>query len=424
MLEGPIPFLLPPSEILNPSLLEPDIMNHTALRQFYVHETYWGVDKQGKAVKKPFIDAWLADHAKRQVLHMVVDPENKSPGCYNLWIPYAATTLKPVSHEEVQALVAPIVKHISDVITGGNDAHTDWILDYLANIVQRPHLKTQVAIILYGSQGCGKDIVFEWFRKKVLGLKCTFQTADPENDIFGRFGVGLVNKVLVLIDEAKALQTFNEKLKNIITSEDIRLEKKCKDILVLKNISNLIFTTNNINPVKIDPDDRRLVTFKCKSVRAGDKAYFNGLGMHMYKDATARAFFQFLLLRDLSNYPFDFQGDRPLTEHYMDSKTLSLPIVPRFLSGLVNSGFANAGLTNPAPLKNLFASCTGMCAKGRYNFGMSDKTFSSQLKNYSESGVKKGRNEHGTTYTFQLEELKAELIFKNHYDPDIFLSCS
>ena len=92
---------------------------------------------------------------------------------------FLADSLPPVPEDQEDELIAPIVKHVNDVITGGNAAHTKWVLDYIANMIQRPERKSQVAISLYGAQGCGKGIIFEFLRQKVLGEECSFQTSKP-----------------------------------------------------------------------------------------------------------------------------------------------------------------------------------------------------------------------------------------------------
>ena len=54
-------------------------------------------------------------------------------------------------------------------------------------IVAHSHVACQVAIIVSGDQGAGKDILFEWFRHNIVGQHNSLQTADPANDLFARF---------------------------------------------------------------------------------------------------------------------------------------------------------------------------------------------------------------------------------------------
>ena len=183
--------------------------SHTELRQYFCDWTHWiphkNDDGTTKMVKEPFIDRWLRDPEKRVVHRVVVDPESTQPDEFNLWRGFFAESLPPVPDEDEPELIAPIIKHIDDVMTDGNKDHTGWILDYLANILQRPKQKTQVAISLYGLQGCGKGIIFEFFRLKVLGEHCSYQTSKPENDLLGRFANGAVNRVMIQVcpDQAR-----------------------------------------------------------------------------------------------------------------------------------------------------------------------------------------------------------------------------
>ena len=177
----------------------PDLLRYDQIKTYYADVRYWDTqeDEDGAAkwVSKRFINRWLDDPKKREVTRVVVDPTRTSRGAYNLWAGYLAEQLPPVPDDEVEGLVQPIIVHIREVMANDNEAHTAYLLDWTANIIQRPWAKTNVAIKLFGKEGVGKGILFDWLRQGVLGKHCTSQTGDPENDIFGRFATGLVNKV-------------------------------------------------------------------------------------------------------------------------------------------------------------------------------------------------------------------------------------
>ena len=84
---------------------------------------------------------------------VTVDPLGSRVDEYNLWRGFAAEKLPPVSPDVLDGIMAPIMTHFDDVVTGGNKDHTAWLLDYMAVILQRPDHKTQVAISLFGMQG-------------------------------------------------------------------------------------------------------------------------------------------------------------------------------------------------------------------------------------------------------------------------------
>jgi Family of unknown function (DUF5906) len=281
--------------------VETSFLKHNELKQYFCNWVYFEpcqADEKNPSGWKSmrFIDAWLLDLTRREVTRVVVDPRNSEVGAYNLWKPLTASQLDPIepsaSYEE---LLAPIIHHIHSVMTEQNIIHTNWLIDWMANMVQRPYQRSQVAILLYGKQGCGKGIIIDWMRKAVLGDACSFQTADPEHDILGRFANGLTNKVLVQIDEVKSLVNHADALKNIITNSTLRHEKKGRDIIVVDNLANLIFTSNNENVLAVPSDDRRFVFFRCSSLYRGDKAYFDSLGVFLDSPGIDRLFFQFLM---------------------------------------------------------------------------------------------------------------------------------
>ena len=333
----------------------PDVclLKHSELQNFYCHLHYFekpldnsSEQSQANWRKRNFISAWLRDPHKKEVSNIVVDPKGTRADSFNLWTGYLADTQTPTltignetfENESIAAefALAPIYKHILEVVADGNENHAQWLLDWIANIVQRPWQKSQVAIMLYGKQGCGKGIIFDWLRKNVLGPKHTFQTADPENDLFGRFSQGLVNVSLVQVDEVKNLHEYADKIKDAITNRTVKLEKKNKDPVVVDAFANIIFTSNNENALKVSVDDRRTVLFRCNSIYKGNKQYFDSLAHHLNLDGVACWFYKILKERDLSKYPYDFQSSRPMTAYYKESQNASIPVEKRYLSAYIN----------------------------------------------------------------------------------------
>ena len=66
---------------------------------------------------------------------------------------------------------------------------------------------------------CDKGTIIEFMCKSVLGQHCTYQTSNPELDILGKFSAGMVERVLVQLDEVKALHCHADILKDLITCD-------------------------------------------------------------------------------------------------------------------------------------------------------------------------------------------------------------
>jgi hypothetical protein len=182
---------------------EPDQLKQAQLEILHNNLFYYEIDDDGIAKKYQFVKKWAKDVTIRTYTRTVVDPQMLCPATdYNMWRGFAADKLPPVADELIDDMMAPIIRHLNDVITLGNAEHTGYILDYLANIIQRPHKKTQVAISLFGAQGAGKGIIFDFFRTRVLGKHCSFQTSNVDNDLLGNFANGFFNKVFVQVRAA------------------------------------------------------------------------------------------------------------------------------------------------------------------------------------------------------------------------------
>ena len=391
---------------------DPCLHSHLDLQHYYCDWKYWRKNGKGDLEKASFISSWLDDNTKRVVDSIVVDPTNTIQAVYNMWRGFDAEALPPVDVAVVAELIQPIIRHIDDVITGGVKKHTDWILDYLANIIQRPANKSQVAISLYGVQGCGKGIIFEFFRLKILGNHCSYQTSKPENDLFGRFANGAVNRVCIQIDEVKSLHDHADQLKDFITNPSLNYEKKGKDTIVVANLANLILTSNNANALTVSSDDRRFALFQCSSVHKGDVEYFNKLGSHLDRPAVARAIYQHLLTRDLGAYPTSFQHNRPITEYYKDAQHNSIPVISRFFSALVNSSYPDIQV----PARDLYRKYQHFHSSGNYKFIMTETAFGREIKKVD--GVEKSRTGAGVVYALSRLNIKTHLEGLNEYDPD------
>ena len=408
----------------------PDILSVEKVKSYFADVHFWEEeeDKQGNKewVAKSFIHKWLQDPFKREVKKIVVDPRRTLCGVYNLWEGYLAEALTPVPDDKVEELVEPIISHIREVIANGNEGHTNYLIDWIANIIQKPWEKTNVAIMLYGKEGCGKDIIYDFLREVVMGERCTFQTSDPENDIFGRFASGLVNKVLVQIDEVKSLHAHADKLKNIITCDTIRSEQKGVNTITVKNFANLIFTSNNDNALAVSTDARRFVLFRCSPKYTGDKTYFTELRKHMAKAEVARALYQFMMKRDLSIYADGFQEYRPITEFYKEAQRRSVSTTNNFLSACVNTLEAcveklDEGVAKTIGGRKLYDRYRQFCLQSglKQEFFKTENSFGADLSQVE--GVSKKRSNKGIMYTLDRDVIKKYLVDAKEYNEDVFL---
>jgi len=113
------------------------------------------------------------------------------PTVYNCWPGFLIERCPAVPPEKVNALVRPILEHLLFIL--GKKRSADFMVAWLAQLIQDPAIPTQVCPILQGELGTGKDNIFIWFIDAILGRPAGYQTANPHRDIFGKHS--LVGKI-------------------------------------------------------------------------------------------------------------------------------------------------------------------------------------------------------------------------------------
>ena len=213
---------------------------------------------------------------------------------------FAAAKLPPVPDSEVYDLVQPIIRHIHDVFTNQDSARTEWVLNWFANQIQRPHLKHRVAVVVNGVDGCGKGILAVFYRDKVLGKENSYQTADVMYATLSKHANGAAGRVFVQVDqELKFASKQYKRLHSLITGTTLQYQPKYVKRMEVENMVNLFITSGKT--FTIEPDGP-FALFQCSRMYVRDHVYFNKLALHLERGEVARAWYQFLMGRDLSDF--------------------------------------------------------------------------------------------------------------------------
>ena len=248
-------------------------------------------------------------------------------------------------------------------------------------------------------------------RDNLFGNECSTQTATPVLDLFSRFSAKHVNKVFIQIDEAPRLHDYNDHLKNLCTANELGWEvKNVPKKLDVINMCNVIMTSNNENSLYVATDDRRYVLFHCNAKYKDNYEYFSRLGGHLKKQGVARAFFQFLMTRDLSEYGYSYQNYRPITKYYREVQQMSIKPISVFISALINDNMESS-----YQVSVLFTMYKTFAENNSFKYVKDSRHFGREMRKIEGVGYFK---KHGGIrhYNMDFEKIKKFLVSKNEFD--------
>lgn len=350
---------------------------------FISKETLHNIYENLFMFEKPFTKKWVADFKIREyeTYDFCPPPFYISDSTFNLFNGFVHEKILPfeITDEEIASNSQPFIKHLW-YLSGKNNEVLEYILDYLAQMVQEPADLPRTAIVFKSEQGVGKNLFFESFAEKILGDEYLLSTPNIDH-ILGRFP--LINqKILVLMDEANGKDSFlaNDKIKNFITAKHINYEKKGIDGVNIKNCSRMMFFTNNDFPVKIEQTDRRFVVVECASDVKNNTPYFKALLEAFNDKKRVWSFAQFLLRRNIAEW--DSVNDRPITKIYKEVQTATIPSDTRFFVDYHH--FAYGTQQEAYTGKDLYNLYTTYCrSQPKQYVPITEMTFLKRLKDYT-----------------------------------------
>jgi len=315
-----------------------------------------------------------------------------------------------------------LLNHIK-ILSGNDEAGTKYIIDYLAHAVQKPGELPRVALVFQSDQGTGKNIFFENFVRKMLGCEYLLQTAEMDK-VIGRFSM-INNKLFVIMDETSGKDSFSnsDKIKNIITAEQVAWERKGIDGININNCGRYLFFSNNETPVKIESSDRRYVVYKCSNDRQNDSVYFKEMSKMFNDDAVIKTFYNYLM-HDVDISDWDSINDRPITEAYQDIQSANTPAMAKWLeeryyelNHLIEMESDDDVLQEHKviPSKTLYLIYTEwLNGNGFKKMEYNTTKFGREIAKYD--GISKKRNKSGIVYVIDYEVLKTFMIRKKYME--------
>lgn len=208
----------------------------------------------------PLVNNWLA-HPDRRLLYpeqLVFEPGVELPeGHVNL---FDGLPTEPVVCEEAD--VGPMLelaRHLcskSARTDEGIEAVLDQVLCWLALPLQQPGIKMRFSVVFHGPQGTGKNLFFDAYRS-IFG---NYGRMVGQSELEDKFNGYLSAKLFIVANEVfTRAELFHgkNKLKAVITDEQIPIRGMHQEVRWESNHCNIAFLSNELMPLALEIGDRR-----------------------------------------------------------------------------------------------------------------------------------------------------------------------
>lgn len=262
------------------------------------------------------ISAWWLKQSKRRTYEggIVFLPGNGPvpADSYNLWRGFAVAP-------DPNASCQLFLDHVLNMVCGGDRAQFEYIMAWLAHMVQRPQEKPGVAVILGGIKGAGKDTVPDYVGRLFPENRVKISEMDQ---LTGKFNAHQEKALLLHVEEGywagdpKAVGPMNR----LITADTSMIEPKGLNAFEVASFCRVLITSNEERIVPASKDERRYAVFKVCSDRAQDREYFGKI-IHERDNGGLGALLHYLQTFDLTGIDV---GVAPKTKGLSDQKIANL----------------------------------------------------------------------------------------------------
>jgi phage/plasmid-associated DNA primase len=230
----------------------------------------------------------------------------KNKEVFNMFEGFRFPYTPSVHGAEIKPSVEKWVDHILNIVCCGNVELAKTLTQWFAHIVQVPASKG-FAVILYGKQGTGKSILYEFFTR-CIGKDLGLQVSKLE-DLTQTHNTHVRGKLIINANEATnepAIRDVNI-LKGLITETDLVINPKGVNQYTVSNYSRLLITSNYEQCMRLNKDDRRYMCLEISDSRIKNDDYFDPMISDLTNQEHQQDFFNYLANYDIS----DFKPQRP-----------------------------------------------------------------------------------------------------------------
>lgn len=201
--------------------------------------------------------------------------------------------------------------HVHGVVCAGDDACFEWVVAWMAHLVQRPYEKPKTAIVMRSDEGTGKGI----FASALVDLAGQHGIhVGQSKQLTGQFTQHLANKLVLFADEVTwgGARQEGSVLKYLVSENKMMVEPKGVDAFQAASYLRTMIAGNGGWVVPAGNSARRYMVLDVDESRTDDEAYFLRILDELYDRSSGgelvpgdgmRALLRYLQLLDPATLP-------------------------------------------------------------------------------------------------------------------------
>lgn len=311
-------------------------------------ERFWPIDD---GTGKYLWDTWTRKVVNREQMMSVMPPGVRGDDVkrHPVWIQRGAVYLQqigfdPTEQDERVLLNTwrgwPMTPHESDdcqlmveligYLCSEDDNAAEvakWLIQWMAYPLQHPGAKMSSAVIMHGPQGTGKSLLFQTLAR-IYG---DYSTVLNQRGLEDKFNADWADSKLFILAEEVVTRAemwhIKNELKELVTGEWIRINPKNVAAYRQRNCLNIVYNSNEGQPLPLDNDDRRHLVIWTPP--KAEESFYDEIWEWLEKHDGVRKFYRYLLNVDLTG--FHPKKRPPDTQAKADLIDISKPSEQRFV---------------------------------------------------------------------------------------------
>lgn len=209
--------------------------------------------------------------------------------------PYKLLPVTPETSAQPSYFTQHLLERVFD-----DEASAKYYYNWLAYCIQFPARKATCQILYSKEQGTGKSSMEKMFRK-LFGEHAVSTVNDMEHQMLGQFNGLVEDKLMIVCNELHAESksiTNIEKFKDYITNDRLTVEIKQKEQREINFCAKFLITTNNLDAIKFDHQNRRFNLLGVSDRLKDDTVYWDDFYARLEDSEQVARFFT-----ELATYP-------------------------------------------------------------------------------------------------------------------------